>query len=117
MPLEIPDIGNLYEGWSEDHAAFDSDLVGFSNSNWGRPNMQADPNIVFADIREFTRKKIVEYLKTVPELRLQDFSDQRMIFHHLAHRATVLSGDLLHASELPEKIWIEQMRQSLHFIA
>lgn len=117
MPLEIPDIGNLYEGWSEHHEAFDSDLVRFSNSNWGRPNMEADPDITFADIREFTRRKIIKHLKTVPELALQDFSDQRMVFHHLAHRATVLSGDLLHASGLPEKVWIEQMRQSLHFIA
>ncbi len=117
MPLEIPDIGNLYEGWSQHHEAFDADLVGFSKSNWGRSNMEADPNIVFADIREFTRRRMVEHLRAVPELKLQDFSDQRMIFHHLAHRATVLSGDLLHASGLPEEVWIEQMRQSLHFIA
>ncbi len=119
MPITIPDISGVEEYWSQNHAIYDADLVRFldEESNWGRANLEADPEIGFEHVREFSRRRLVEYLRTVPDLATQDLSDQRLVLHHIAHVASTMSGILLHANGHTEERWLQEFRQSLHFIA
>ncbi len=118
MAIAIPNhMDQLIAGW--DHKTFDADLVLLmeKESNWGRSVLEADPGITLAHAREFSRLKLVEYLKTIDGVKNQDLSDQRMVLHHIAHRATMMSGILHHANAYPENLWLEQIRASLGFVA
>lgn len=104
--LQSPDMRVFDAAVKGDHALFDTCLTSCfpNNSNWTKVELEGQIPITIAHFHTHARRELSRILKTDPRLGSQDWSERRLLLHHLAMKVTQASGLGIHLwhDSLPE---------------